>query len=209
MKFRLRWLDVAAAACLLALFIHSPLGASGSGSDPEPVGQPSDPVDEGEWPADEPIDSLKEARDLYNDGVKKMEKAKKQWQESKTDKDRAKAVKSFEKAADKYVEALQFNPNYPEALNNLAFSLRVTGRYGEAMAHYNRAIELRPDFMQAHEYRARAFLALDSVAQAQGEYQWLIDHKHQGEADTLKVAIDAWVLAKAEGRKVSVEKLGW
>ena len=209
MNAKFRWLEVLAMACLLGILTTPLAGASGSGSDPEPIGQPADPVGESEWPEDEPVDSLIEARDLYNDGVKKMEKAKKQWQEAKTDKDRAKAVKSFEKAAETYAEALKFNPNYPEALNNLAFSLRVSGRYGEAMAHYNRAIELRPDFMQAHEYRARAFLALDSVAQAQTEYQWLIDHKHQGEADTLKLAIDAWVLAKAEGRKVSVEKLGW
>lgn len=209
MKAQFKWSQLLVATCLLALAITAPLSASGSGSDPEPIGQPSDPVGESEWPADEPIDSLKEARDRYNDGVKKMEKAKKQWQEAKSDKDRAKAVKSFEKAAEKYAEALQFNPNYPEALNNLAFSLRVSGRYDEAMSHYNRAIELKPDFMQAHEYRARAYLALDSVAQAQAEYQWLVDHKHQAEADSLKVSIDAWVLAKAEGRKVSVEKLGW
>ena len=49
----------------------------------------------------------------------------------------------------------------------------------------------------------------NTVAQAQAEHQWLVDHKHQAEADSLKVTIDAWVLAKAEGRKVSAEKLGW
>ena len=56
---------------------------------------------------------------------------------------------------------------------------------------------------------AGVLIAASSVAQAQTEHQWLVDHKHQPEADTLKMAIDAWVLAKAEGRKVSVEKLGW
>jgi hypothetical protein len=63
--------------------------------------------------------------------------------------------------------------------------------------------------MQAHEYRARAYLALDSIALAKADYQWLVDNQHATEAESLKVTIDAWVLARAEGRKVSVEKLGW
>lgn len=207
MKTQFRWALAVAVTCLPMTLSAASAWASGSGSEPEPVGQPDDPV---EWNTEEqPIDSLKEARDRYNDGVKKMDKAKKQWTEAKSDKDRAKAIQTFEKAAAKYADALEYNPNFPEALNNLGFSLRVTGRYEEALTHYAQAIKLKPDFMEAHEYRARAYLALDSIALAQADYQWLVDHKHQAEADTLKTAIDAWVLAKAEGRKVSVEKLGW
>lgn len=203
------WLPGCTLALCLTLSFSPTVLASGSGEDPQDISRPEDDVPETEWVPEELPDSAEVARDHYNDGVKKMEKAKKDWQKAKTDNDRAKAVKQFDKVAKKFSEALEYRKDYPEALNNLAFSLRVSGRFDEAMTHYNRAIQLQPDFMQAHEYRARAFLALDSVTQAQTEYQWLVDHKHQAEADTLKIAIDAWVLAKAEGRKVSVEKLGW
>jgi tetratricopeptide (TPR) repeat protein len=208
MKTRARWFLVGLALALLTAVVwHRPLAASGSGEEPPPTTLPDDPADDrGE---EMPVDSVALARDAYNDGVKKMEKAKVAWTESKNDNDRAKAIKQFEKAAKKFSESLSYRPDYPEALNNLAFSLRLSGRYEEAMAHYNRAIQLKPDFMQAHEYRARAYLALDSVAQAKSEYVWLTENKHVDEAESLKVAIDAWVLAKAEGKKISVEKLGW
>jgi len=202
-------LAISGIALCFTLALPPSVLASGSGEDPQPTSQPDDPVSESEWEPEEAPDSAEVAQKHYNDGVKKMESAKEAWQKAKSDKERAKAAKGFDKAAKNFSEALEYRKDYPEALNNLAFSLRVSGRYDEAMTHYNRAIELRPDFMQAHEYRARAYLALDSVAQAQAEHQWLVDHKHQAEADSLKVTIDAWVLAKAEGRKVSAEKLGW
>lgn len=206
-RLLLLWLT---SALVIALIWHTPLPASGSGEDPAESSRPNDPVEENNpGDAEESVDSTVVARESYNDGVKKMERAKEYWTEAKSDNDRAKAIKWFEKAAKKFSEALEYRRDYPEALNNLAFSLRLSGRYEEAMAHYNRALQLRPDFMEAHEYRGRAYLALDSVAQAKSEYVWLAEHKHAGEAESLKVTIDAWVLARAEGKKVSVEKLGW
>ena len=156
-------------------------------------------------PEEKAVENEKKATAKYNDGVNKMKKAEEQLLKG----DRSKAQREMEQAAKRFAEAVEYKPDFPDALNNLGYSLRITGRYEEALMNYSQAIKLNPDFMQAHEYRARAYLALDSVALAQTEYQWLLDHKHQAEADTLKMAIDAWVLAKAEGRKVSVEKLGW
>lgn len=156
-------------------------------------------------PEEKAADNEKQATSKYNDGVAKMKKA----EEILVKGDRSKAQREMEQATKRFAEAIEYKPDFPEALNNLGYSLRVTGRYEEALKHYNHAIQLKPDFMEAHEYRARAYLALDSVALAQADYQWLVDHKHQAVADTLKTAIDAWVLAKAEGKKVSVEKLGW
>ena len=120
-----------------------------------------------------------------------------------------KAKKELEKAAKRFKEAVDYKPDFPEALNNLGFSLRLTGRYDEALQHYNKAIELRPDFMEAHEYRGRAYLAMDSVQLAKAEYEWLLEQKHVEEAELLKGAIDDWVMAKAEGKQVSAEKLSW
>lgn len=156
-------------------------------------------------PEEKAADNEKQATSKYNDGVKKMQKAEALLLKG----DRSKAQREMEQASKRFAEAVEYKPDFPEALNNLGYSLRITGRYEEALQNYSKALKLKPDFMEAHEYRARAYLALDSVVQANAEHQWLVDHKYQAVADTLKMAIDAWVLARAEGRKVSVEKLGW
>jgi tetratricopeptide (TPR) repeat protein len=156
-------------------------------------------------PEEQAVEAEKKAVAKYNEGVSKMKRA----EELLAKGDRPKAQREMEQASKRFAEAIESKPDFPEALNNLGYSLRITGRYEEALKHYAQALKLKPDFMQAHEYRARAYLALDSVSRAQSEYQWLVDHKHQVEADSLKMTIDAWVLAKAEGRKVSAEKLGW
>jgi tetratricopeptide (TPR) repeat protein len=156
-------------------------------------------------PEEKATEYEKKATAKYNDGVAKMKHA----QEFLDKGDRRKAQREMEQASKRFAEAIDYKPEFPEALNNLGYSLRITGRYEEALRHYGKAIKLKPDFMEAHEYRARAYLALDSVDLAKSDYQWLVDHKYAAEAESLKVTIDAWVLARAEGKKVSVEKLGW
>jgi tetratricopeptide (TPR) repeat protein len=156
-------------------------------------------------PEEEAAEQVKKAERKYNDGVDKMANAEKHLVKGDT----TKARKDFEKAARKYSEAIDLHPDFPEALNNLAYSLRLTGRYDEALIHYDRAIELRPDFVQAHEYRARAYLAMDMVKEAKGEYEWLLEQGETEEAGALKESINRWVMAKADGRRVSVEKSGW
>ena len=156
-------------------------------------------------PEEQAAENEKKATAKYNDGVKKMARAKEYLAAGKT----KNATKELNKAAKRFKEAVDYTPDFPEALNNLGFSLRLTGRHQEALQHYNKAIELKPDFMEAHEYRARAYLAMDSVKLAKADYEWLVEHKHAEEAELLKEAIDAWVLAKAEGNKISVEKAGW
>jgi len=199
-------------ALVFSLSITGSAQASGSQEQPPQTGGPAGaPAPEsGDWGEEqEAPDKAAEADKKYNEGVKKMNRAKEYWSEADSDKDRKKAIKWFEKAARKFSEAIELNPDFPEALNNLGFSLRLSGRYDEALAHYSRAIELKPDFMEAHEYRGRAYLAMDSVQLAKAEYEWLLEQKHVEEAELLKSSIDAWVMAKAEGKQVSAEKLSW
>ena len=44
-----------------------------------------------------------------------------------------------------YQKALQINPDYAEAHNNLGNALRQMGRMDEAIAHYQRALQIKPD----------------------------------------------------------------
>jgi Flp pilus assembly protein TadD len=47
---------------------------------------------------------------------------------------------------------MDLRPTFPEARNELGFSLRQSGRYREALQAYDRALQLRPNFPVAPEY---------------------------------------------------------
>lgn len=51
--------------------------------------------------------------------------------------------------------ALDRKSDFAEAHNNLAYTLRKQGEshYDDALAHYNRAIELKPELAEAYMYR--------------------------------------------------------
>lgn len=63
--------------------------------------------------------------------------------------------KQFSRAEDQFRKALARNERFAEAHNNLAYTLRKQGpdHYAEALRHYNRAIELKPDLAEPYMYR--------------------------------------------------------
>lgn len=72
--------------------------------------------------------------------------------------------------ARKYFEAaLELNEKFPEAHNNLAYTLRMQSlENAEAsLAHYARALELAPGFPQALYYRGILFVQLDRAGDAE------------------------------------------
>jgi tetratricopeptide (TPR) repeat protein len=67
--------------------------------------------------------------------------------------------------AQKYDEALpalrqidQQNPNNPDVLNLIGFSLRRTGKMDEALDYYTRALTLNPQHRGANEYLGELYL---------------------------------------------------
>ena len=67
--------------------------------------------------------------------------------------------------AQKYDEALpalrqidQQNPNNPDVLNLIGFSLRRTGKMDEALDYYTRALALNPQHRGANEYLGELYL---------------------------------------------------
>ncbi len=63
--------------------------------------------------------------------------------------------------------ALQLRPDYPEAHNNLAVTLRRKGDLEEAAEHYRQALKQRPDYPEAHCNYAFLLEALGRLEGAQ------------------------------------------
>ncbi len=79
---------------------------------------------------------------LYNEGVTHL------------------VARRFAEAQQRFEAALRLDERLAEAHNNLAFALRMQGRHNftASLAHYNRALALKPDLAQAYMYRGALFL---------------------------------------------------
>jgi tetratricopeptide (TPR) repeat protein len=87
---------------------------------------------------------------LYNDGVALL------------------VARRFREAQQKFEAALAIDDKLAEAHNNLAFALRMQGRHNFAasLAHYDRAIALKPALAQAYMYRGVLFVQQGDLARA-------------------------------------------
>jgi tetratricopeptide (TPR) repeat protein len=94
---------------------------------------------------------------LYNDGVALL------------------LARKFAEAQVLFESALALDESIAEAHSNLAFALRMQGRqnFAASLAHYNRAIELKPDLAQAYNYRGVLFVQQGDRVQAQRDLERL------------------------------------
>ena len=94
---------------------------------------------------------------LYNDGVTLL------------------LARNFREAQQKFEAALALHEQLAEAHNNLAFALRMQGRqnFAASLAHYNRAIELKPELAQAYMYRGVLFMQQGDTARARQDLERL------------------------------------
>jgi len=94
----------------------------------------------------------------YNDGVKLM------------------VDKRYAAAQQKFEEALAADERLAEAHNNLAFSLRMQSAANreQALRHYNRALELKPQLAQAYMYRGTLFTQMGDLARARADHAKLL-----------------------------------
>jgi tetratricopeptide (TPR) repeat protein len=79
---------------------------------------------------------------------------------------------SAEKA---YREALALDPNYCDAMDNLALLLRQNGNTEEAIALYENSIKIAPDNEVAHLGLANTYMGLEEYDKALVEYNALLD----------------------------------
>ena len=57
---------------------------------------------------------------------------------------------SLEESIQAYQEAIQIQPNHPEAYNNLGIVLKEQGRLEESIQAYQKSIEIQPDYAEAY-----------------------------------------------------------
>ncbi len=77
-------------------------------------------------------------------------------------------ARQFQPAQQKFEAALALDESLAEAHNNLAYALRMQGRqnFAASLAHYDRAIELKPTLAQAYMYRGVLFVQQGDMARA-------------------------------------------
>ena len=82
----------------------------------------------------------------------------------------AEAKRAYTTARAKFEEATKEDPNLSQAWNGLGYSSRKLGNHKGALAAYDKAIELRPGYPEATEYRGEAYLALNRTEDAKQAY---------------------------------------
>jgi tetratricopeptide (TPR) repeat protein len=102
------------------------------------------------------------------------------------------ARKEFEAAVRDFRDAVRLMPDNYRAHNALGYSLRKLGNYEQALDSYETALKLAPDFGDAIEYRAEAYLALNRLDEVKQSYMHLFVHDRTN-ANVLMAAMKAWV----------------
>lgn len=74
-----------------------------------------------------------------------------------------------------YRKAIELDPEYCDAMDNLALLLRQIGENQEAISLYQKSIEIAPDNLVAHLGLANAYMDLDEYDKALEEYNTLIE----------------------------------
>ncbi|MEM8993722.1 MAG: tetratricopeptide repeat protein [Acidobacteriota bacterium] len=80
-------------------------------------------------------------------------------------------------AVEKLGQAVTLKEDYAEAHSNLGFALRRQGarHYDNALAHYDRAIELDPELAEAYHYRGVLHALAGDEAAAKADHGALVD----------------------------------
>jgi tetratricopeptide (TPR) repeat protein len=110
------------------------------------------------------------------------------------------AQEAYRRARGLFEEATQAAPTMAEAWNGFGYTSRKLGDYDAALAAYDKALELKPGYPEAIEYRAEAHLALGRIDEAKQAYLDLFA-SHRPIADQLLAAMQKWI----EGAKAGAD----
>ena len=156
-------------------------------------------------PEEQAAEIQKKAVSEYNDGVKRMEKARaigvkgdSAYAYNYRATSDAKARKEYEKAVEKFTKAIELDPKLADAYNNIGYCYRKLEELDKSLAEYEQAITLDPQLDRAREYRGETFLALNQLDKANEELEYL-KKARSPYADTLALSIEAYQLAIMQG----------
>jgi tetratricopeptide (TPR) repeat protein len=87
------------------------------------------------------------------------------------------------------------SPQLAEAWNALGYTQRKLGSYDDSLASYAKALELKPGYPEALEYRGEAYLRLNRIQDAKQAYLDLFSSNRKIAA-TLLESMQAWIKAQ-------------
>ena len=84
--------------------------------------------------------------------------------------------KEYDRAIATFREALQIQPEYVEALDNLGQALEATGQDAEAIADFDKAIKIAPENALAYANKGLALFHQGKYEEAAASYRQAIEH---------------------------------
>jgi tetratricopeptide (TPR) repeat protein len=146
------------------------------------------------------LSSLREGDGLEADAAKTKSEAKRKEQLGW-------AKDAYHRARGLFEDATKAAPAMAEAWNGLGYTSRKLGDYTAALAAYAKALELKPGYPEAIEYRAEAHLALGRIEEAKQAYLELFA-SNRAIAGQLLTAMQKWIDgAKAGADAAKAEEL--
>ncbi len=136
-------------------------------------------------------DSAMTARLNYNIGFERFEKAQAADKLAPGSKG---ALDGFREARDLFEKAAKADPKAREAWNLIGYTSRRLGEYDRSLAAYEKALAIEPNYPEAIEYRAEAYLALRRLEDVKKSYTEL-DVMSPPHADILMESMRSWVAA--------------
>jgi len=140
-----------------------------------------------------------DAINSYNDGLRYRDRAWKYEQELATTQDSAQKAKLEDQIRKTYNAAVRCqsaavrgNPTMYQAFSELGYALRKSGNYPAALEAYDKSLSMQPNYGQALEYRAEAYLGLDRVNDAKTTYLMLFNGGDSKDAGLLAGAMAKW-----------------
>ena len=140
----------------------------------------------------------------YNAGLKQQGKGDKLAKEAEAateakqkSKAEAQARKAYEKARGDFEVAVRLDDRNFQAHGALGYVLRRLGDYDASLEAYERALQIKPGYAPAVEYRAEAFLGLNRFEDAKSAYLDLFA-ADRPRADMLAGAMQKWVEARRQ-----------
>lgn len=107
--------------------------------------------------------------------------------------DAERAARDFYKESLRHFqEAIRLDGSMHEAYTYLGYAQRKLGNHAEALAAYEQALRIFPDYPHAIEYQGQAFLGMKRLDQARFNYLRLYA-LNKGQAAKLLQAMRAWV----------------